>query len=79
MALIDNDQIKEIRAEKLTVMRKHFFVGFFFAVRFVANQLLIERKEDLIWSDSRFVVFYKIDFVHDFFQWFKVAADRLVD
>ena len=35
VTLVYNDKVKEIRTEKLTVMGKHFLIGFFFAVRFV--------------------------------------------
>ena len=79
MTLVNDNQIEEVFIKKFAVPCKHFFVAFVIIFFFVACELLIQRKINLIRCYCRAVVLKKIDFMYYFFQRFEIAADCLVD
>ena len=68
VTLIDDNQVKEIRLEKLAEM--------FFAL--IPNELLIQREIDLMRSNGTGIILGNIYLVYDLFQWSKILLDRLV-
>ena len=68
VALIYNDQIKEIRRKQLTEM---FLI-------IITHQLLIKGKIHLVRSDGSFVILCNVNFVRHFFQRGKVLLDGLI-
>ena len=68
MTLIYNDQVEEVRLEQLAEM--------FFAL--VTNQLLIQRKINLMRGDGAGIIFAYVDFVCNLFEGSKVLLNRLI-
>ena len=69
MALVHDDEIKEVRIKELAVM--------FLVV--VPDQLLIQGKIDLVRCDRIFLIFCEVDLMYDLLKRCKVLLDRVVD